>query len=71
MPRYCRGEHARFPDAAFSAVAAVGLVHMHDLPPGTLPHTVLGEPLPSEAPDPSSEEARTVHSRIRRGRGKR
>ena len=39
--------------------------------PDPLPHTVLGEPLPSEAPDPSSEEARKVHSRIRRGRGKR
>lgn len=71
MSRYCRWEHARFPDAAFSAVAGVGLVHMNDLAPGTLPHTVLGEPLPSDSPEGSSEEKpRKVRTRIlRRGPG--
>lgn len=69
MSRYCRWEHARFPDAAFSAVAGVGLVHSYDLAPGTLPHTAMGEPLPSESPEgPAEEKARKVRDRIlRRG----
>lgn len=69
MSRYCMLEHARFPDAAFSAVAGVGLVHVNDLEPGTPPHTIAGEPHPPESAD-SDERARKVRDRIlRRGSG--
>jgi hypothetical protein len=65
MSRYCRWEHARFPDAAFSAVAGVGLVHVNDLALGTPPHTVMGEPFSSGPSAGSAEEkARKLRDRI-------
>jgi hypothetical protein len=67
MSRYCMLEHARFPDADFSAVAGVGLVHAKDLAPGTPPHTVTGEIVPSEPPEGSAEEkARRLRERLLR-----
>jgi hypothetical protein len=67
MSRYCMLEHARFPDAAFSAVAGVGLVHVNDLAAGTPRHTIGGDILPSEASEGSPEEkARKVRDRILR-----
>jgi hypothetical protein len=72
MSRYCMLEHARFPDADFSAVAGVGLVHVKDLAPGTQPHTVTGEVVPSRPSEGSEEEkARKVRDRVlRRGSAK-
>jgi hypothetical protein len=66
MARYCRWEHARFPDASFTAVAGVGLVHVNDLPLGTPPHTVMGEPVPSGSSVESvaEEKARKLRDRI-------
>jgi hypothetical protein len=66
VSRYCKWEHARFPDAAFTAVAGVGLVHVNDLPLGTPAHTVMGEPVPSGSSvrSPAEEKARKLRDRI-------
>ena len=67
MSRYCQWEHARFPDAAFIAVAGVGLVHVNDLTPGTPPHTVTGQPHPAGSAEESPEEkARRLRDRLLR-----
>jgi hypothetical protein len=69
VPKYCKWEHARFPDAAFAAVAGIGLVHVNDLEPGTPPHTITGEPHPSgPAGETAEEKARRLRDRLlRRG----
>jgi hypothetical protein len=60
-------EHARFPDADFSAVAGVGLVHVKGLAPGTQPHTVTGDGVPSASSEGSTgDKTRKIRDRILR-----